>query len=102
MILADGPEIGTGKVEGVDRERFYEKRSFTAFRVEPLHVKVMERGHRVGEPPSLEAVRARAQAQIAALPDETKRLRNPDIHPVLLSPGLARTKEQLLGQKTPA
>jgi nicotinate phosphoribosyltransferase len=102
MILADHGEVKAGAVEGVDRERFYEKRTFTATRVEPLLNKVMTGGVRVGEAPTLDEVRARAQAQIAALPDETKRLRNPDIHPVLLSPDLARTKERLLGQKTPA
>lgn len=56
---------------------------------------VMRGGARVNPPESAEAIRARAQAQIAALPEEFKRLRNPEIYRVMLSPRLAVLKEAL-------
>jgi nicotinate phosphoribosyltransferase len=102
LFPADSGDLAAGQVVGVDRERFHEKRSFTAPRAEPLLQQVMAGGVRTGKAPALEDVRARAQAQIAALPDEMKRLRNPDIYPVLLSPELAKTKQSLLDRRTRA
>ena len=56
----------------------------------------MENGRRTEASPELKAVRARTQAQINALPDEFKRLRNPEIYRLVLSEGLGDLKEQLL------
>jgi nicotinate phosphoribosyltransferase len=85
-----------GEVKGVDRERFHREHAFEAVGVEPLLQRVMEKGNPAGERPGLEDIRKRAQEGINSLTDEMKRLRNPDVYPVLLHPALARTKEKLL------
>jgi nicotinate phosphoribosyltransferase len=59
---------------------------------------VMHEGRRVAPSPPLEEVRARARAQIAALPEEVRRLRNPEYYTVGLSPTLAAERLRLAGQ----
>jgi nicotinate phosphoribosyltransferase len=68
--------------------------------VEPLLQQVMVDGRRIGERPSLWAIRERSLAQVAALPDELRRLRNPEIYPVGLSPDLAELKATLIHEAT--
>jgi Mg-chelatase subunit ChlD len=55
-------------------------------------------GKRVADSPSLESIRARAQSQVAALPEELRRLRNPAIYAVGLSPSMAAEKVRLVRQ----
>lgn len=93
---ADRPPTTGRRIKAVDRERFYEVYYLTAARVEPLLQKVMSKGKLLQKEPSLDSVRDRAQREIAALPEELKRLRNPERYPVLLAPRLARIKERLL------
>ena len=69
-----------------------------ATRCEPLLRPVMREGARIEATPSLDGIRARAQAQVAALPEELRRLRNPEIYAVGLSPGLAAEKVRLVRQ----
>ena len=69
-----------------------------AARCEPMLQTVMRDGARVGASPSLEEIRARAQQQVAALPEELRRLRNPEIYAVGLSPSLAAEKVRLVRQ----
>jgi nicotinate phosphoribosyltransferase len=69
-----------------------------ATRCEPLLQPVMRDGARVGSSPGLEEIRARARAQVAALPEELRRLRNPEIYAVGLSPRLAAEKVRLVRQ----
>ena len=57
---------------------------------------VFENGRRVGQSPPIAEVRDRAQAQIQALPEEFKRLRNPEIYKVLLSDQLGELKESMM------
>jgi nicotinate phosphoribosyltransferase len=59
---------------------------------------VMRQGVRVAPSPSLEAVRERARRQIVALPEEVRRLRNPEYYTVGLSPALAAERLRLAGQ----
>jgi nicotinate phosphoribosyltransferase len=59
---------------------------------------VMRDGIRVEASPSLEQVRARAARQIAALPEEKRRLRYPDTYTVGLSPALTAAKVRLAAQ----
>ena len=61
-----------------------------------LLVPIARAGRIVYEPPSLTDVRAHALAQIAALPEEHRRLRNPQIYSVGLSPALAALKADLI------
>ncbi|MFH0916404.1 MAG: nicotinate phosphoribosyltransferase [bacterium] len=67
-----------------------------AARCEELLRPVMRDGVRLGDRPSLDDIRSRAFAQVGALPDEVKRLRNPEIYAVGLSPPLAAEKVRLI------
>jgi nicotinate phosphoribosyltransferase len=69
-----------------------------ATRCESLLQPVMKDGARVGPSPSLDDIRDRAAAQVAALPEELRRLRNPEIYAVGLSPRLAAEKVRLVRQ----
>lgn len=69
-----------------------------ATRCESLLQPVMRDGERVGPSPSLEDIRTRACGQVAALPEELRRLRNPEIYEVGLSPRLAAEKIRLVRQ----
>ena len=69
-----------------------------ATRCEDLLQPVMRDGVRVTSSPPLEEVRARARAQVASLPEELRRLRNPEIYAVGLSPRLAAEKVRLVRQ----
>jgi len=65
---------------------------------EELLIPMVHGGGRVAPAPKLTDVRARAAAEVASLPDELKRLRNPQTYPVGLSPLVARTKADLIQQ----
>jgi nicotinate phosphoribosyltransferase len=69
-----------------------------AAKCELLLQTVMRAGVRVGPRPSLEEIRARARDQAAALPEETRRLRNPEIYTVGLSPAMAEEKVRLAAE----
>lgn len=57
---------------------------------------VFKDGARTRDGASLAGVRQRAQDQIAALPDEFKRLRNPEVYRVVLSTNVGRLKEEMV------
>lgn len=57
---------------------------------------VMRDGRRVAPSPALADVRRRAVQQVASLPEELRRLRNPEIYRVGISPELAGLKAELI------
>ena len=57
---------------------------------------VFEEGHRITPSPSIETIRKYAQSQIAQLPEEFKRLRNPEVYRVMLSECMGKLKEEML------
>ena len=59
-------------------------------------MQLSENGRRTVASPPIETVRRHVLDQIAALPDEFKRLRNPEIYRVILSEGLGQLKEEML------
>ncbi|MBI4558454.1 MAG: nicotinate phosphoribosyltransferase [Candidatus Hydrogenedentes bacterium] len=67
-----------------------------AVRGEPLLGVVFARGRRVREPRPVHEIRQHAQEQVASLPDEFKRLRNPEIYRVILSPAIGQLKDEML------
>jgi nicotinate phosphoribosyltransferase len=69
-----------------------------ATRCESLLQPVMNDGVRLAASPPLAGVRERAAAQVASLPEELRRLRNPEIYSVGLSPRLAAEKVRLVRQ----
>ncbi len=69
-----------------------------ATRCEQLLQPVMADGVRIDHRPALPEIRARASAQVGSLPEEIRRLRNPEIYAVGLSPRLAAEKVRLVRQ----
>jgi len=65
---------------------------------EDMLAPVMLDGERVGQRPTLADIRARAQQQVASLSEEIRRLRNPEIYAVGLSPRLASEKVRMVRQ----
>jgi nicotinate phosphoribosyltransferase len=61
----------------------------------PLLEPVLEAGRRVGEAPPIGEVRERAAAEVAALPERTRALRDPDTLAPRLSPRLQALEEEL-------
>lgn len=57
---------------------------------------VLENGKRTTPSPSIHEVRRQAQNQIASLPEEFKRLRNPEIYRAILSQGLGKLKAEMM------
>ncbi|MHB0980043.1 MAG: nicotinate phosphoribosyltransferase [Thermoleophilia bacterium] len=90
--IQDGPQVS------------YVGRSDLSFQVglenvaagEDLLVPVMRDGRRLASSPPLSEVRRRAEAEVASLPEELRRLRNPEIYLVGLSPRLAELKTDLI------
>ncbi|GMV98935.1 MAG: nicotinate phosphoribosyltransferase [Candidatus Hydrogenedentota bacterium] len=98
VLFAEGetwPE--SGPVAGRDHDQPHrEVQLRNAVRCEPLLVPVMERGRRIAPAESIGAIRKHAMDQIAALPDEYKRLRNPQIYRVILSERVGSLKDELM------
>jgi nicotinate phosphoribosyltransferase len=65
---------------------------------EPLLVKVMEKGNIVYDLPSLEKIRENALKNLSRLPDEYRKLKNPALYRVELSPKLKKIKKMLTDQ----
>ena len=65
----------------------------------PLLEPVMESGGRLRPSPSLEAIRARASAERALLPEGVRRLVDPQEYPVIVSPELKKLTEHVVGPR---
>ena len=97
MGLYDEALPETGAVVGRSRTQPHlDLRLRGATRSEDLLEVVFEDGRRVGKAPSIHAVRQRALDEVAALPEEFKRLRNPEIYRVALSLEVGKLKEDML------
>lgn len=66
-----------------------------ATRAEELLTTVFDDGCRVGECLDIHKLRDRAQEQINSIPEEFKRLRNPEVYRVLLSDEIGKQKQHL-------
>ncbi len=97
MYLAEERYQKSGVIEGRLRSQPHVKtRRMGAVRSEVLLQPVFRKGKRVGKRPNIHALRERARAGIAALPEEYKRLRNPEIYRVLLSSRIGELKDAML------
>lgn len=97
MYLADEEVPLQGAIRG--RNRMWPNRKVDfglPGRSEALHQTVFKDGRRTMESPPITSVRDHALAQIAALPEEFKRMRNPHIYQVLLSEKLGLLKDSML------
>lgn len=98
VLYLEGENVQTEKVRAFDRENLFKEVSFTAGPGAPLLHKVVEKGEIPAGPESLGEIRKRALANMSALPDEYRRLRYPQTYSVLLSPGAATVKRELLAE----
>ncbi len=97
LFQDDEPWPRSGTVAGRRRnEPHIEQRLPDTARGEELLVTVFEEGRRVHDTPPTSEIRRRALEAIAALPEEYKRLRNPEIYKVVLSEETGRLKARLL------
>ncbi|HOD50808.1 MAG TPA: nicotinate phosphoribosyltransferase [Candidatus Hydrogenedentes bacterium] len=98
VLYTNGEPISrTGDIEGRRRsDPHIRARILHAARGEDLFETYVERGERKIAQPPLADIRERAQRGIASLPDEFKRLRNPEIYRVMLSESVGRGKAELL------
>ncbi|HNR32934.1 MAG TPA: nicotinate phosphoribosyltransferase, partial [Candidatus Hydrogenedentes bacterium] len=98
IYRAGEPWAESGVITGRHRVRPHHEAHLPepAARAEALLQPAFRDGRRIGDPPPIQEIRARAQAQIAALPDEFKRLRNPEIYHVLLSTDIGAMKDAML------
>lgn len=84
-------------IEGRHRARPHQSaRLRGAVRCEDLLQPVFTAGKRIAQTPPIAETRKRVVDQIASLPEEFKRLRNPEVYRVLLSPETGRLKEQMI------
>ena len=99
MYLSDEPIAEHGMISGRHRTQPHiDTRLKRAAYAEDLLVPVFENGKRVALKPTIRDIRERAQQQLAKLPEEYKRLRNPEIYRVILSPKIGELKDQMLAQ----
>ncbi|HPO14356.1 MAG TPA: nicotinate phosphoribosyltransferase [Candidatus Hydrogenedentes bacterium] len=97
MYLAEEQYQERGGIEGRLRAQPHVKiRKTGAMKAEPLLQPVFRNGRRVSARQDIHALRERARTSIAALPDEYKRLRNPEIYQVLLSNQIGELKDAML------
>lgn len=86
-----------GPVCGVDRTLLYRKRQWgEEVRGKELLEPLFRDGALCAERPGLDAIRKRTLDQLDTLSPETRRLRNPDYYPVVLSENLAKMKARLM------
>ncbi len=101
LMIADAIAIEDEPVTAIDRiidpnDNLRRKRLHQARRCEPLLAPLYRAGRRLAEPPSLQAVRDRVQAQLAHLDASHKRFDLPHIYPVGLSPHLNDIRDGMI------
>jgi len=97
LYAYDEQVVEAGDIEGRRRSDPHIKaRLKNAARSEDLLKTVFENGKRIEQTPELSAIRERSLASIASLPEEFKRLRNPERYQVILSKEIGHVKARLL------
>ena len=97
MYLDDETYPESGAIAGRHRTQPH-RRAFLedAVRAEPLLRPVFVEGKRQAPSEPVGNIRRRTRAQLDVLPDEFKRLRNPEIYQVLISNGMGEIKDAVL------
>lgn len=86
-----------GEITAHDRVQAHRTvRINNAARAVSLFETVFHEGKRVDTPRPIAAIRESVLAQLATLPEEYKRLRNPEIYRVMMSPGIHQIRNKLL------
>jgi nicotinate phosphoribosyltransferase len=97
MFLDEEPYPESGMIAARHRTQPH-RRAFLegAARAEPLLQPVFADGKRLAPSEAVDAIRRRARSQLNALPDEFKRLRNPEIYQVLISERMGEIKDDMI------
>ncbi len=98
-VLFDHDETfpSNGEIRGFSRSQPHiGQRIRNAADAQPLLELVFEKGKRIKPTTPVQAIRERAKQQVNSLPEEFKRLRNPEIYTVALSERIGKLKEMLL------
>ncbi|MFO7975049.1 MAG: nicotinate phosphoribosyltransferase [Candidatus Hydrogenedentota bacterium] len=98
VLYTNGESIASsGDIEGRRRsDPHIRSRIRNTARSEEVLETYFDSGKRITAQPGLEDIRKRTQQGIASLPDEFKRLRNPEIYRVVLSESVGKDKAGLL------
>lgn len=97
LFECDEPAPEHGEIRGFHRAQPHiPQRIKDAVRSRILLETVFENGRRTREPVPVHVIRQHTLQQIASLPEEFKRLRNPEIYRVMLSDTIGRLKERLI------
>jgi nicotinate phosphoribosyltransferase len=87
----------SGTIVGRNRSRPHQRTAIRdAAHAQEILQPVFEDGRRLRESPAIHETRQHALDQIASLPEEFKRLRNPEVYRVILSETIGRWKERML------
>jgi len=98
VLFEDGEAIPErGEIRGFHRNQPHIPQKIkNAAKAQPLLEIVFKNGRRIRPPVPVHQIRERVQEQIQSLPEEYKRLRNPQIYDVMLSENVGKLKERLI------
>jgi nicotinate phosphoribosyltransferase len=97
LYLADEEPAASGDIVGYNRAQLHTHvRLRNVARTEHMLKTMIDEGRRVHQTQPIADIRDHALKQIASLPDEFKRLRNPEIYRVILSEKVGEIKGRLL------
>lgn len=97
MYLADEEACSEGVVDARQRLEPHHHTSLNgAVRGEELLQPAFKDGRLVGDVTNIHEIRDRTLDQIRSMPEEFRRLRNPEVYRVLLSEGVGRIKEEMM------
>lgn len=95
-IALHDEEVGSEPLELFDPVDVWKRRTETEYQLRELLVPIFQQGELVYARPTLQEIRAHADAELATLWDEVKRFDNPHNYYVDLSPKLWELKQELL------
>lgn len=96
IMLADEPTPSGTSITLFDPVHPWRRKTVEDFTARELLVPIFRRGEPVYRPPSLKEIRAYVQQELETFWDEYKRLVNPEVYPVDLSPELWKLKNEMV------
>lgn len=96
IMLADEPTPTGPAITLFDPVHPWRRKTVEGFEARELLVPIFRRGELVYTPPPLSAIREYVRQELATFWDEYKRLVNPEIYPVDLSPALWKLKNEMV------
>jgi nicotinate phosphoribosyltransferase len=95
------PRRPDGRLLGINPLAEHQRKLHHPAELQPLLEPIMKDGEVIAPQPSLEAIRARAQKQLARIDETTRRLANPHIYKVSISERLLELRNKLRSEKRP-